>query len=148
MIAGLQKLSKGELLKLAAQYGVIADKRFNEATIIQEIITKMEAKPMRTKESKQEIELPSEPVYLSIEDVELMAAKTKELKPEFQTIFDEDEKTVHLRYRGSEESVSLGVPKHVMKKRIEAVSRGALSLRVRPEFQAGAYKGYADTVLA
>ena len=147
MIANLKNLNKNELLKIAAQHGCLVDKRHSEDTIIQEIISKVEAKPMRSKEIKESVEI-LEPQYSSVDEVESAIAHIKERAPEFKATYDENDRTVHFKCRGAEECHNLSVPLKKLVARAEVVSRGAISLRVRPEFERGAYKGYADTVLA
>lgn len=127
MIQNLNKLSKEQLLHVAAQHGCIVDKRHSSATIIQEIISKIEVKPVVRKEVEK-VEI-VEPVFITPEELEAAIAPIKARQPAFTTEYNLDENTVHFRCRGAEECHNLSVPLKQLKKRAEYVSHGALRLK-------------------
>lgn len=148
----LKAMSKEQLRELAGKQGLKIHHSAKPETIIKHI---MEAAltPQPKPAMQHQAEKPQRPVDHNTQaEVEEALADIKRRIPEFKTIYNEEENTVHFRCKGAEECVNLAIPLRVIKMKAQNISRGKLALiGLNDHFDrttAGGNSAYTNTVLA
>lgn len=151
-LENLKTLTRSELAEIARQSGVRVHHKAKEDTIIKQIVDKVMLPPKQ--EMKHVAEKASDIVHHNTEeDVEEAIKSLKEKVPDFVSVYNKEENTVHFKCRGVEECLNLSIPLRVIKSKAAIVSRGRLMLRGhRPESfesgNAGGKSAYTNVVLA
>lgn len=154
---GLMAKDMKELQVLAMQHGLPKPHHKNKKeTVVKMIIEAATAKPAPQEQSKNTVEAPvaedTGPKYMSREAVEAMLEPIRRTKPEFQSIYSNDDTVVTFRYKGAEECHNLTTRPSWLKLRADVVARGRVSPRAysSTQFSGGDETGknaYTNVVL-
>lgn len=121
----LKDLSQPELRKLAVEQGLSPHWKAKSETIIQMIMNSVTAQPVQTIE-KPRVE--KEVFNNTPQQVEAAIAHIKAKKPEFMSEYNQEDNTVHFRYKGAEECLNLAQPIKIILARAMITSRGRIAL--------------------
>lgn len=123
----LKSMSRDELVHLADSQGVQVHWNAKPETIIKQIIDKVSHPPKpKTEIVDTRLIAAKEAVFNTEAEIEAALAIIKSKVPQFETIYDKDDRCVTFRCKGAEECHNMSVPLHWLVKRAQLVSRGRL----------------------
>lgn len=154
----LKKLSREQLVEVAGKQGIPVHHKAKPETIIKQILdhTLVPQKPQVAAEAEYidpRLKSVKEPIYNTKEQVEAMLSKIRATKPEFESHYDDEARSVTFRYKGAEDCHNLSVPLHWLKVKADIVARGRIApmghdTREWGSIHAQGPNAYTNTILA
>lgn len=151
-LAYLKTLNQKQLYDLARQHNIPVHHKHPAEKIIKEIIDHVFNKSATENKPAGEPVAPKPAVFNSREDVEKSLAKIRETKPDFESIYSENDTVVTFRYKGTEECHNMSTPMSVLMRRASYVAKGRFALKGYDVREWGAIaqgkNSYTNTVLS
>ncbi len=151
MIEKLEAMTRDQLVELAMQQGLPKPHHKTKPESIIKVIMDSVTHPATPKQAEAVVK--KEAVFMTKQEIETMIAPIKARVPNFQTIYDNENRCVTFRFNGAEDCMSMSVAPRWMYEKARMVSRGRLALKGHSSehFERGTSTGisaYTNVVLA